>query len=152
MLPTILAVLVAAQPAKPAPPEVKFTGAEVRGSSTVMAFELVNPSSDPIPYLGYRPDGFTPKLPEGKVSPLYTAEYRTKGGEWKKDPIGWCGQGRGPVSVAGKTGGKFEAPVYKEGEWDEVRVGVVWYAGGHGKEPQTAWSKPIARKDVKKGQ
>jgi hypothetical protein len=54
------------------------------------------------------------------------------------------------VSVAGKATTKFDAPVYKEGEWDEVRVGVVWYAGVHGKDPQTAWSKPISKKDVKK--
>ena len=29
-------------------------------------------------------------------------------------------------------------------------VGGVWYAGGHGKDPRTAWSKSSSRKDVKK--
>ena len=131
------------------PPEVKFVGPEARGSSTTMTFEVVNANADPVPYLGYTPDSFEPKLVDGRISPLYKTEYRAKGGEWKEDPIGWCGTGRGPVSVAGKATAKFDAPVYKEGERDEVRVGVVWYAGGHGKEPQTAWSKPLSKKDVK---
>lgn len=114
-----------------------------------MTFELANSNADAVPYLGYKSDSFEPKLADGRISPLYKTEYRMKSGEWKEDPIGWCGTGRGPVSVAGKATVKFDAPVYKEGEWDEVRVGVVWYAGGHGKESQTAWSKPASKKDVK---
>jgi hypothetical protein len=137
------------EPAKPNPPEVTFAGAEVRGTHTHLLFDLVNPNLDPIAYHGYTANAFDPKLPDGTIAPLYKIEYR-KGKEWKDDSLGWCGFGIGPVSVANKQKARFDAPVYKEGEWDEVRVGVVWHAGAHGKDPQTAWSKPVSRKDVKK--
>lgn len=53
------------------------------------------------------------------------------------------------VLLARKT---LDEPAHK------IRIGVddrggekvFWYAGGHGKDPQTAWSKPITRKDVAK--
>ena len=85
-------------------------------------------------------------MPEGTIAPLYKIEYRT-GKEWKEEGIGWCAFGIGPVSVAAKQKARFDAPLQKEGEWDEVRVGLVWYPGGKGKA-ETVWSKPVSRTDA----
>ena len=136
-----------APPAKLAPPEVRFAGAELRETHTHLLFDLVNPHADPVPYLGYTAGAFEPKLPPGTVAPLYKIEYR-RGGAWKDDSLGWCGFGIGPVSVAKGQKARFDVPLY-HGEWDEVRVGVVWYTGGQEKNPPTAWSRAVARKDVK---
>lgn len=139
----------APEPAKLDPPAVTFAGVVTHREHRFLAFEVANPNADPVPYLGYTADSFEPKLPEGGMYPLHKLEFRI-GGEWKAEKIGWCGTGIGPVSVAGKQKGRFEIPVPKDGEWDEVRVGVVWFTGGPDKNPQTAWSKPISKKDVKK--
>jgi hypothetical protein len=137
-----------AAPARLAPPEVRFAGAEVRYSHTHLLFDLVNPNADPVPYHGYTADSFEPKLPTGTIAPLFKIEYR-RGGAWKDDSLVWCGFGIGPVSVPGKAKARFDAPLYLD-DWDEVRVGVAWYAGGQGKDSKTAWSKPVTRKDVAK--
>ena len=81
------------------------------------------------------------------MAPLYKIEYR-RDGAWKDDSLGWCGFGIGPVSVAKGQKARFDVPLY-QGQWDEVRVGVVWYPGGQGKGSQTAWSRPVGRNDAK---
>jgi hypothetical protein len=136
------------EPAKLNPPEVKFTGAVERGGQSYLVFEVVNPNTAPIPYRGYTANSFEPKLAEGNIFPLHKAEL-LKGTAWKEDKIGWCGTGVGPVSVASQQKVRFEIPV-PNGEWDEVRIGLVWYAAGYGKDSSTAWSKSISRKDVTK--
>ncbi|MBN9518869.1 hypothetical protein J0H58_10180 [bacterium] len=137
----------AAAPAKLLPPEVKFAGVTTSYGSRVLAFDVVNPNAEPVPYAGYTADSFTPKIPAGTIRPLHKCELRT-GGAWKEERIGWCGTGVGPVAVAGKQTVRFEVPVPAVGEWTDVRVGLVWYAGGDGKAAQTAWSAPVSQADA----
>ncbi len=136
------------EPAKPNPPEVQFSGEATRGGHRVLAFEVVNPNAGPLPYHGYTADSFEPKPAAGGIYPLHRLELR-RGDKWVPKEPGWCKTGVGPVAVAGKGKARFELPI-PDGEWDEVRVGVVWFAGGHGMDPQTAWSKGISRKDLTK--
>ena len=52
------------------------------------------------------------------------------------------------MSVAKGRKARFDVQLDRE-PWDEVRVGVVWHPGGQGKDPPTAWSRPVGRNDVK---
>lgn len=136
------------QPAALAPPEVRFAGVTRRDGDNVLAFDVVNPNAAPVPYTGYTPDSFSPRLAEGRIYPLHRVEFR-KGGGWKEEKLGWCGTGVGPVSVAKGQKARFDVPVPEAGDWDAVRIGVSWSPGARAHE--VAWSRPITAAELRKG-
>jgi hypothetical protein len=136
------------EPAKLDPPAFKLKGAVQRGDRVVLSFEVTNPNAVPLPYFGYTADSFEPKIPEGTISPLFKVEQR-QGKEWKAKNPGWCGTGVGPVTISANGKVTFDAHVPADG-WQEVRIGLVWYPATWEKDPQTAWTGAIDRKDVKK--
>jgi hypothetical protein len=144
MLPTLLllAALPGAdtEPAKVQPPTPKFTGLTANGT---LGFEVSNPNADPLPYIGYTRDSYNPPIPEGEIRPLYRAEL-LKGKEWKDHQVGWGKTGVGPVTLPAKGTVKMEVHV-PPGEWDEVKVGLVW-AEKLGAKGAGAWSEPVSRK------
>jgi hypothetical protein len=147
MLPTVtlalLLALPAEAPAKSEPPTVKFLGA---GKDGALTFQLSNPSANPLPYVGYRSDSFEGGLKEGTIAPLYSVEV-LQGKEWKAHKIGWCGTGKGEVSVAAKGKATFTvAP--PDGTWDKFRVGVTWFKAADRKESAVAWSDALSKDDV----
>ncbi len=145
----LLATTVPAdEPAKPTPPIFKLTGATERDGFVSLTFELTNPNAAALPYLGYTSDSFDPKIPDGKIAPLYKVE-QLLGKEWKAHKLGWCGTGIGPVSIPAMGKVTFAAHV-PAGEWKEIRIGLVWFTNADEKDPQTAWTSSIDRKDVKK--
>jgi hypothetical protein len=150
MLPAILllASTLAAEPPKPTAPTLRLAAASEGSEFVALTIEVNNPNAKPLPYLGYTPDSFEPKIPEGTIFPLHKAELLRKN-KWEADKIGWCGTGIGPVAIPANGKVKFSVLV-PAGEWEKVRVGLVWFATADEKSPITAWSDDIARKDVKK--
>jgi hypothetical protein len=150
MLPTILllATTIAAEGTKPTAPVLKLAGAAESGGNVALTFEVTNPNANPLPYLGYTPDSFDPKIPEGTIVPIHKVEL-LQGKEWKEYKIGWCGTGIGPVTIPAKGKVRFSVLI-PGGEWEEVRVGLVWFATADEKSPETAWTSAIEHKDVKK--
>jgi hypothetical protein len=53
------------------------------------------------------------------------------------------------VAIPGKSTVSFDAHV-PAGDWEEVRFGLTWYATAERKEPQVAWSEPIAKTGVER--
>jgi hypothetical protein len=150
MLSTILllATVIPSETPKPTAPVLRLTGASESSGFVALYFEVNNPNANPLPYLGYTPDSFDPKIPEGKIVPIHKAEL-FKGNKWEEDKIGWCGTGIGPVTIPAKGKVTFSVLV-PAGDWEKVRIGLVWFASADEKSPNTAWSDGIARKDVKK--
>jgi len=150
MLSTILllATTISAEPPKQTAPVLRLAGAAESGGFVALTFEVTNPNDKPLPYLGYTPDSFDPKIPEGKIVPISKTElFQEK--DWKEHKAGWCGTGIGPVSIPAKGKVTF-AVLIPAGEWEKVRVGLVWFATADEKSPRTAWSDGIDRKYVKK--
>jgi len=136
-------MLVAPAPlaARLQPAVVKFLGSS-KGS---LLFEVTNPNSVPLPYVGYRANAFSPPLKEGTMAPLYQVELRS-GKMWKPVGIGWCGWGIGEVAVPARGKATFDVAV-PEGQWDEVRVGLQWHPSADRKVgPEVASSGGISRK------
>ena len=145
---TLLCVLLAAPvPKEPVvlAPIVKHTGTIARGEYVYVQFELTNPNATALHYTGYTSDSFEGGLKDGVISPLYRLETK-QGKEWKAQLVGWCGTGRGPVTIPARGKGTFEALV-PAGEWDEARIGVVWFTGADRKTSDVAWGV-VARKDA----
>jgi hypothetical protein len=130
-------------PAKPEPPAVKLLRVAEGGALT---FEVTNPNAAPLPYVGYLPESFDGGLKAGTIAPLYKLELlRDKA--WKPHEMGWCGTGRGPVTLPAKGKVTFEVPP-PGGEWEEFRVGLTWFGTAERKDPAVAWSKAVSRKDA----
>jgi hypothetical protein len=150
MLSTILllATTIAAGAPKPTTPVLRLAGATESGGFVALTFEVTNPNANPLPYLGYKPDSFEPKIPEGTIVPISKAEL-LQGNKWEEHKTGWCGTGIGPVTIPAKGKVTFSVLI-PMGEWEKVRVGLVWFATADEKPPGIAWSDGINRKDVKK--
>jgi hypothetical protein len=144
----LLATAIAADAAMPTAPVLRLAGASESGGFVALTFEVTNPNAKPLPYLGYEPGSFDPKIPAGRIVPISKAEL-LQGKEWKEHKTGWCGTGIGPVTIPARGKVTFSVLI-PAGEWEEVRVGLVWFATTDKKSPQTAWSRGIARKDVKR--
>lgn len=144
----VLATTILAETAKPSPPELKLIGITETDGMVAASFKVINPNSRSLPYLGYTPDSFDPKIPNGTIVPLHKIES-FQGKEWKEHKLGWCGTGIGPVSIPAKGTVTF-AVLVSAGEWEKLRVGLVWFASTDEKDHRTTWSGEINRKDVKK--
>lgn len=139
----LLLTISTGPPSKPERPTVKFLGAAKDGRLT---FELSNPNTEALPYIGYTPDSFEGGLKKGTIAPRYGIEVLC-GKEWKAYKIGWCGTGLGKVSVPGKGKATF-ALIPPGGAWDKFRVGVTWFKTAERKESAVAWSNALNKDDV----
>ena len=135
-------------PAKLNPPTIKMTKVGREGELVRVVFEVTNPNADPLPYAGYTADSFDPKIPNGTIAPLYRVEF-LRGKEWKAHQVGWCKTGQGAVTIPGKGKVTFDAHV-PAGDWEEARIGLVWFATAERKDPQTVWGEPIGKKEFEK--
>jgi hypothetical protein len=148
MLATITLLLAAPVPEhldKPKPPEVRHTGTIERGMYVVLQFEVTNTNTADLHYTGYLSNSFEGGLKSGVIAPMYQVELR-QGKDWKAHQVGWCGTGKGPVTIPAKGKGTFEATA-PAGEWDEARVGVTWFTGADRKTADVAWGT-VTRKDA----
>jgi hypothetical protein len=144
----LFATTISAGIAKPTSPVFKLTSATEKDGLVTLTFQVTNPNLTPLPYLGYTSDSFDPKIPDGTIVPLHKVGL-LQGKEWKEYKSGWCGTGIGPVTIPanGKVTFGAQVPI---GEWAEIRIGLVWFVSADKKDPQTAWTSAIDRKDVKK--
>ncbi len=144
----LLATTFSAAADKPTPPVFKLTSATEKDGFVTLTFQVTNPNPTPLPYLGYTSDSFDPKIPDGTIVPLHKVGL-LQGKEWKEYKLAWCGTGIGPVTIPanGKVTFAADVPI---GEWAEIRIGLVWFVSADEKDPQTAWTSAIDRKDVKK--
>ena len=125
------------------PPEIKVTAQKDQYGATL--FEVTNPNDVAIPYIGYTSDSFDGGLPQATIAPLYQVELKTTGG-WKKHEMGWCGTGRGKVTLAPKSTVRFGVH-FPLGDWTAFRVGMAWSdpaAPPSGPWP-VAWSGEVGR-------
>ena len=140
MLATLAALLLAAPVPKHLdkmkPPEVHYVGTVERAGYVIFRFEVTNPNSADLHYQGYLSESFEGG-PKDAIWPAYSVELRN-GKDWKEHQMGWCGTGRGPVTIPAKGKGTFEA-LALPGEWDEVRIGLTWFAGADRKTADVAW-------------
>jgi hypothetical protein len=149
LAPSIALLLLAApapEPPKLEPPVVKFRAATSRGGHARLIFEVTNPNRQPLPYVGYTADSFSPSLKAETIAPLYQVELR-QGKAWKAKPMGWCGTGIGQVSLPARGKVTFEV-LLPEGDWEAVRVGLTWFPSSDRKGAATAWSAGVSRKDA----
>jgi hypothetical protein len=140
MFATITALLLAAPVPKHfekvKPPEVRHTGIVERSGYMYLQFEVTNPNAADLHYTGYLSNSFEGGLKTGVIAPMYQVELR-KDKDWKTHQVGWCGTGKGPVTIPARGKGTFEALV-PEGEWDEARFGVTWFTGADRKTANVA--------------
>jgi hypothetical protein len=139
----LLLTLPTNQPERVEPPMVKFAGATKSG---MLSFELSNPKTDVLPYLGFTPNSFSGGLEKGTIAPLYDIQL-LRGKEWTPYPIGWCGFGLGSVSLPRKGKATFRVGLPR-GTWDKFRVGVTWFKTAGRKEWAIAWSETISKDDL----
>jgi hypothetical protein len=145
MLTTLVAlsVLAAAPDVDPEPPlaapVIKLKSATVEKEQVNLTFEVTNRSGVAVPYTGYM------GLPnDSEIAPIYRIQER-KEKVWKDKGLGWCGTGRGPVTLPARGKVTFTVGV-AERDWDEMKVGLVWFATEERKEPKVAWSEGVTRK------
>ena len=147
MLTTVAVALLLTFPAEPAvklePPAVKFLSVAKDG---VLTFELSNPNAEALPYIGYLPDSFEGGLKEGTIAPLYFVKV-LRDMKWSSYQMGWCGTGLGKVSVPGKGKATFAVGL-PDGDWEKLRVGVMWFNTVDRKESAVAWSNALSKDDV----
>jgi hypothetical protein len=145
MLATFAALLLAGPDVTKIPqkPVIRFVGVSGSGALT---FEAANPNAVDLHYFGYLPSSFEGGLKPGVIAPLYRVEV-LRDRVWKDHKMGWCGTGKGLVSIPAKGLATFEvhAPA---GDWEQFRVGVTWFTGADRKVSAVAWSNGVARKDV----
>jgi len=127
------------------PPTVKVAAAGGHDGQVFLVGEVSNPNLEPLPFVGYTPESFEGGLKAGTIFPIYKIELLQEK-KWKPVPIGWCGTGIGPVSIPARGTVTFGVMV-PAGEWEAAKVGLSWYRAGE-KNPDTAWSDPINRKDA----
>jgi hypothetical protein len=142
-----MAPVIAADEAKTVkPPEVRATIQKDPYGATV--FEVTNPNDVAIPYIGYTSDSFDGGLPQGEIAPLYHVELKTADG-WKKHEMGWCGTGRGHVTLAPKSTVRFGVHL-PAGEWTAMRVGPSWSdpASPPAGVWPVVWSREVRRGDT----
>lgn len=130
------------------PPTVRFQGLSVSGNPL---FEVSNPNAAPLPFSGYaNTKNGSDGVIDGKISPLYAVQLR-QGEQWKEHVLGWCGTGTGPVTIPAKTKVVFEAYGLPAPGWEEIKIGLRWYATENRSGPaEIAWSNPILRRQVEK--
>jgi hypothetical protein len=130
-------------------PQIRLRAASAGADHWELTFEASNPGESPIPYSGYLANSFDPPLKDGTISPLYRVGLRS-GGKWAEKPMGWCGTGRGPVSLPPKGKATFTAVVPKGG-WDGLKVGLTWWPSPYRKvSAEVAWSDPLTPEDLEK--
>ncbi|MCA8992856.1 MAG: hypothetical protein KDA88_12785 [Planctomycetaceae bacterium] len=125
------------------PPEIALRGVsedQISYGYTHLLFEVTNPNSTPLPYIGYTRDSYEPPLPEGTISPLYSVEF-LRDGAWVAETYGWCGMGRGNVELAPQETVTFDFPAPHD-DWESFRIGIDW---GNG---QKVWSNPVPHASV----
>lgn len=102
---------------------------------------LVNPTDQPIEYGGYTVESWAEAPPVGQISPLYSRGKRNAEGEWKEDPVGWCGTGADTMVVPPGHAGEFSAHVSTEGQ---SRVGFnLTQTSATGTTISELWSPPL---------
>jgi hypothetical protein len=150
MLPLLSAALVlavAAEPdptKRPQPPAVHFHGFTDTGA---LQFAVTNPNRVPLPYVGYTNDSIVPRSPDEVIHPAYRIEL-CRNQVWQLKDARWCKSGMGPVTVPASGTVTFRLLV-PEGEWDEIRVGLMWVPSGeHKGERAIAWGPAISRTDA----
>jgi hypothetical protein len=130
------------------PPVLKLTSSSVSNGNVALYFEVTNPNAAPVPFVGYTPDSFEGGLKAGTIAPIYRVElFHDKA--WKPRSIGWCGTGKGPVSIPTKGQVTFSV-LQPVGDWEEVRVGLAWFPTSDRAKPEVAWSESITRESVTK--
>lgn len=133
----LVAAPVPKDPARVEAPTVRHVSTTQRGGHAYLKFEISNWNDAPLHYSGYTSDSFEGGLKAGAIMPVYRLETK-QGKEWNARRLGWCGTGRGPVTIPAKGKGTFEVPV-PDGLWDEARIGVTWFTGADRKTADVAW-------------
>lgn len=110
---------------KPLAPVVRVLAATTVSEGVSISAELSNPHDEPVTFLGYTSDSFSPPLKEGQISPMYHVQFK-RSGEWVEYPFGWCGTGMDFIEL--KPDAKPTFGVYAAGAeagWEAVRVGIL---------------------------
>jgi hypothetical protein len=141
-LPALLYAVVLGAPVpevpEPEPPRFELRAIARADGGMQLTFEVFNPNARPLPYRGYEMD------PDARpvISPLYSVNCR-RGEKWEPSGLVWCKTGSGPVELPARGKVTFTARV-PPGDWDEVKVGLVWYPTRERDNAHTAWTTPIA--------
>ena len=109
------------------------------------AVKVTHPNDQPLPYVGYVPESFSPPIPEGRIEPLFKVEY-LRNGQWQPSPLGWCGTGLGPVSLPTGKPVTFFVHVDSDG-FEAVRVGISWHVPDSS-HAEVAWSNHVTNQDL----
>jgi len=147
----LLAQVPASEP-EPAPklkpPQLKLKSSSVGKGNVALYFEVTNPNTAPILFVGYTPDSFEGGLKAGTIAPIYRIELLLNK-TWKSASIGWCGTGIGPVSIPAKGQVTFSV-LQPIGDWEALKVGLTWFPTSDQAKPEIAWSEPITRETLTK--
>jgi hypothetical protein len=134
--------------APPKPPLLTLVAGSGKeaGQGYQLRVRVENPNAVAIPYIGYTPESFNPPLPAELMSPIYRIEL-LQDGKWNRPTLGFCGTGKGAVSLEPRSVKSFDLGVPK-GDWDAVRVGITWHVEGPNPDYQPAWTPPIKKADL----
>lgn len=100
---------------------------------------LLNPTSFRLEYVGYTPDSYTHRPPQGEINPWYVVQTKIDD-QWIDQPLGRCGVGRGELSIRPGQAGHFDAIVEDDGHAFRVGVRCKWVDQEGNFQESTIWS------------
>jgi len=140
------------------PPTIKLQSASTvsigEAQFVSLTLEVSNPNRGvSLSVTGYAPDSFDPPIPEGQIFPLYQIHLLRKG-QWKQDPIGFCGTGLTNLELAPDSPVTFSVAI-PTGDWEAVKVGIGHNPGWSEKEETTTttlWTVVFTKEEIEKRQ
>lgn len=100
---------------------------------------LLNPTPFCLKYVGYTPDSYSTRPPQGEINPWYVVQTKIDD-QWIEQPLGRCGVGRGELAIPPGQAGNFDAIVEDDGHVFRVGVRCKWVDQDWNLLESTIWS------------
>jgi hypothetical protein len=105
--------------------------------------DAINPNDHPVSYHGYLRDSFSPDIPAGWIYPIYQIEQMVDG-KAEVVNLGWCGTGRGEVTLPAMARQRFHVRL-RDGVTADFRIGVGWESEQPDQPHRTVWTEMLSR-------
>lgn len=135
-----VAPAVAANTANPSVRALEVSRESDPSGLTTIHFALINQSNSDIYYHGYSLDSIEPRLPEGRISPLYSLQTMGDLG-WTDTQMNRCAMGATGMRIKPGHGGRF-MHVHRDSAEARIRIGIS-YSIGETRNSSTAWSEQV---------
>ena len=114
----------------------------------IATYVLMNTGQTDQYYSGYTPTSYSPRIREGRISPLYRKDVRSQNA-WEERKMGWCGNGATRMRLKPGHAGRFST--YRQPDQPAIRIGV--YCSATKTDPLTeaslVWAEPLEDETTK---